>query len=63
VDQGSFGASPIPCRIDGEVSGYTFSWARVLEPTEEIDVDAVVSAAMAAFEEAGVEASTATFGE
>lgn len=63
VDQGSFGASPIPCRIDGEVSGYTFSWARVLESTEEIDVDAVVAAATAAFEEAGVEASTATFGE
>ncbi|PQZ49783.1 hypothetical protein CQ040_14770 [Microbacterium sp. MYb54] len=63
VDQGSFGASPIPCRINGEVSGYTFSWARVLEPTEEIDVDAVVAAATTAFEEAGVEASTATFGE
>ncbi|WP_292775521.1 hypothetical protein [Microbacterium sp. UBA6741] len=63
VDQGSFGASPIPCRIDGDVSGYTFSWARVLEPAEEIDVEAVVAAATAAFEDAGVEASTTRFGE
>ena len=63
VDQGSFGASPIPCRINGEVTGYTFSSVRVLEPEGEIDVDAVVAAATKAFEDAGVEAITARFGE
>ncbi|CAH0215609.1 hypothetical protein SRABI76_02378 [Microbacterium oxydans] len=63
VDQGAFGATPIPCRIGGEVSGYTFSWVRVLEPAEEIDVDAVVAAATSAFEDAGVETETARFGE
>lgn len=63
VDQGSFGASPIPCRINGEPSGYTFSWSRLLEPEEPIDVDAVVEAAIAGFDEVGVTAKTSTLGE
>lgn len=63
VDQGSFGASPIPCRIGGQVSGYTFSWSRLWEPTEKLDVDDVVAAASAAFDEVGASADTATFGD
>lgn len=62
VDQGSFGASPIPCRIDGQPSGYAFSWARMLE-LDALDVDAVVAAATSAFEHAGMDAQTATYGE
>ncbi|MCH1883387.1 hypothetical protein [Agrococcus sp. ARC_14] len=62
VDQGSYGASPIPCRIDGALSGYAFSWARVLEP-EVLDVEGAVAAATAAFEDAGMTAQTATYGE
>lgn len=63
VDQGSFGASPIPCRIDGELTGYTFGWSRVLQPEEEIDVDALVAAAEAGFGEVGITAETTTLGE
>lgn len=62
VDQGSFGASPIPCRIDGKLSGYAFSWARTLE-RDDLDPDRVVAAATSAFEEAGMDAETSTFGE
>lgn len=62
VDQGSFGVSPIPCRIGGELSGYSFSWVRVLQQ-EEFDVDEIVSAATSAFEQADVDAKTATYGE
>lgn len=58
----SYGASPIACRIGGELSGYAFSWVRLLQP-EELDVDAVVGAATTAFEDAGLEAETSTFGE
>lgn len=62
VDQGSFGASPIPCRIDGELTGYAFSWARMLELGDR-EVGDIVAAATAAFEKAGMEAETATYGE
>ncbi|MGO2049194.1 MAG: hypothetical protein ACTH2E_01870 [Microbacterium sp.] len=58
----TFGASPIPCRIGGEISGYQFSWTRTLEP-EVLDTDRVVAAATAAFEEVGMDAQTATYGE
>lgn len=62
VDQGSFGASPIPCRINGELTGFAFSWARLLELGDR-DVDDVVAAATTAFEDAGMEAATATYGK
>lgn len=58
----SFGASPAPCRIDGELSGFAFSWARMLELGDR-DIDAVVAAATAAFEAAGMAAETARYGE
>lgn len=63
VDQGSFGASPIPCRIDGQLSGYTFSWSRLWEQQDEIDVDAVVDAAIAGFDKVGISAEKSTLGE
>lgn len=64
---GSFGAAPMPCALEGdttgEYAGYTFSSLRVLEPEQQIDVDAVVGAATEAFEKAGVEVNTAVYGE
>lgn len=57
----TYGASPIPCRIDGEPTGYAFSWVRLLEP-EQLDPDAAVAAATSAFEAADLKVSTATRG-
>lgn len=62
VDQGSWGASPIPCEAEGQSEGYAFSWARVLEQ-DEIDVDQIVAAATAAFEAANMTVDTATYGD
>mgnify|MGYP001593893992 CR=1 FL=1 len=67
IDEGpwrvdSYGASPIPCDRDGGDSGYMFSWVRVLAQ-DAVDAEAVEAAATAAFEKAGLDAETATFGE
>jgi hypothetical protein len=57
----TYGASPIPCRIDGEVAGYAFSWVRMLQP-EQVDVRAVARASGRAFEAAGMKVETASRG-
>jgi len=62
VDQGSWGASPIPCRREGGSDGYAFSWARLLEQ-DAPDVDSIVAASSAAFEAADMTATTTTYGE
>lgn len=61
VDQGSWGASPIPCRTDGGGAGYAFSWARVLKK-DVLEVETIVGAASAAFEDADMTVTTATYG-
>lgn len=61
VDQGSWGASPIPCRTDGGGAGYSFSWARVLEQ-DDLDADAIVASASTAFAAADMNVTTATYG-
>lgn len=58
----TYGASPIECDTEAGGSGYTFSWVRLLAQ-DDIDVDAVVASATAAFEAVDADADTATYGE